>query len=146
MCHDFVAAELLNRQWIGIDVSAMAAKLVKHRLTQAVNGGLKARDKWSKIYAREDIPGRTDKVPAPEEPMRLKKYKLFGEQNGDCKGCGYNFPFQNLTIDHKTPTSAGGTDDIDNLQLLCGFCNSIKGDKDMAYLRTRLKDMGIAKP
>ena len=32
-------------------------------------------------------------------------------------------------------------DNLDNLQLLCGACNSLKGDRDQAYLMARLKEM-----
>lgn len=34
-----------------------------------------------------------------------------------------------LTIDHIVPLSRGGTDDLDNLRLLCRSCNSSKGDR-----------------
>ena len=36
---------------------------------------------------------------------------------------------RNLTVDHVVPKSRGGADDPDNLQLLCGACNSMKGTK-----------------
>ncbi|RKN56241.1 HNH endonuclease [Micromonospora costi] len=35
-----------------------------------------------------------------------------------------------LTVDHVHPWSKGGTDDLDNLQLLCRPCNSRKGARD----------------
>ena len=57
------------------------------------------------------------------------KHILFGEQEGLCNGCGELFHIRNLTIDHKEPTSKGGPDIDDNKQLLCGACNSMKGDR-----------------
>ena len=33
----------------------------------------------------------------------------------------------------------GGTDHPDNLQLLCGNCNRIKGQRGMEYLRVKLQ-------
>ena len=33
-------------------------------------------------------------------------------------GCGVVFPFRNFTIDHLVPRAKGGTDHLDNLQLL----------------------------
>lgn len=41
-----------------------------------------------------------------------------------CSECGAT---DDLTIDHITPLSRGGTDDIDNLRFLCQSCNSKKG-------------------
>lgn len=32
------------------------------------------------------------------------------------------------------PRSRGGSDHLDNLQLLCGACNSVKGDRDQGVL------------
>ncbi len=37
------------------------------------------------------------------------------------------FPFRNFTIDHVVPQSRGGTDHLDNVQLLCGACNIPQG-------------------
>ena len=48
-----VAAETFDRQWIGIDLSALAANLVKLRLRK---GG----ELFCKIHHRTDIPKRTD--------------------------------------------------------------------------------------
>ena len=42
-----------------------------------------------------------------------------------CQHCKIN---KNLTVDHIFPLSKGGTDDLDNLQLLCRPCNSRKCD------------------
>ena len=44
-----------------------------------------------------------------------------------------------LTIDFKILKSAGGTDHPDNIQLLCHHCNSIKGNRPMEYLQTRVR-------
>lgn len=43
-----------------------------------------------------------------------------------CQGCGTS---DNLQIDHKIPLDYDGSNDLDNLQLLCGPCNSRKGNR-----------------
>jgi len=43
-----------------------------------------------------------------------------------CAECG---AFEDLTIDHITPLSKGGSDDLDNLWFLCRSHNSKKGDR-----------------
>ena len=129
-----VAAERLNRQWIGIDLSSMAIRLVNNRIKD--NIGLHAYA----ITERNDIPKRTDQGEIPH--YKTNKHELYGLQEGICL-CGEHFPFRNFTIDHKIPVSKWGTDHIDNLQLLCGACNSLKGNREQAYLIARLKEKGI---
>ncbi len=129
-----VAAEKLGRKWVGIDISEKAVELVNMRLREFMGDLFHER----LVTARTDIPRRTD-IDAPI-PYRKQKHVLFGRQEGVCNGCRIAFLFPNLTIDHVIPRSRGGTDHLDNLQLLCGACNSIKGDREMAYLIAKLKE------
>lgn len=75
--------------------------------------------------------------------FRSHKHTLFGIQEGKCNGCEMLFPFRNMTIDHIIPRSRGGTDDPENLQLLCAACNSMKGNRSQEYLIERLREEGI---
>ena len=93
------------------------------------------------VTARTDIPKRTD-IEAPI-PYQQNKHVLFGQQEGRCNGCKGDFLFKFFEVDHVVPQSKGGTDHLDNLQLLCGHCNKIKGDRPQEYLIARLKDMGM---
>ena len=129
-----VAAEHLNRQWVGIDLSPVAARLVKSRLEQEM--GL-----FYEVHHRQDIPRRTDLGELPH--YKTQKHTLFGRQEGLCGECGVAFPFRNFTIDHVVPRAKGGTDHLDNLQLLCGACNSVKGRGTQAELKARLGAQGV---
>ena len=128
-----VAAEQWRRKWIGIDLSPLAFKLVNRRFEEEL-------DLFNpKIIHRTDIPQRTDIGKIPKYTDKKNKQQLYGEQDGLCNGCRIHFPYRNLTIDHIVADTKGGTDHLSNLQLLCGACNSTKGDGTQEELIARLR-------
>ena len=127
-----VAADKLGRQWVGIDISPKAAELVNLRLQQTM-GNLFHH---GYVTARTDIPRRTD-IDAPRN-YRQNKHVLFGQQEGVCKGCRMDFPFKIFEVDHVVAQARGGTDHLENLQLLCPHCNRVKGDRPQEYLLAEL--------
>ncbi|MDE2817459.1 MAG: DNA methyltransferase [Chloroflexota bacterium] len=133
-----VAAESLGRKWIGIDLSPKAVELVRLRLAESMGGLFHDR----LVTSRSDIPKRTD-IDAPIH-YRQNKHVLFGQQEGQCNGCKMEFPFKVLEVDHVLPRSRGGTDHLDNLQLLCSHCNRTKGDRPQEYLINELSKMRSA--
>ena len=130
-----VAADRLDRQWVGIDLSSVAARLVLKRLRDD-RGPL-----FDDVIHREDVPRRTDLGELPN--YRTHKHTLYGRQEGVCNGCRMLFPFRNHTVDHVVPQSRGGSDHLDNLQLLCGACNCTKGTDPQEQLIVRLVEQGI---
>ena len=131
-----VAAEKLERQWVGIDLSAKAGDLVKLRLRKEM--GL-----FYDVHHRLDIPRRVDQGKLPN--YRTHKHTLFGIQEGLCAGCRDPFAFRNMTVDHVVPQSKGGTDHMENLQLLCGYCNSKKGARSQEEFVAILVREGLRK-
>lgn len=125
-----VAAEKLDRQWVGIDVSEKAADLVKERINNELGLLL-----FNPIH-RTDIPGDRG-----GKRSRDIKNVLYGKQEGMCGGCGHWYRIKDFEVDHITPKSKGGPDTDENLQLLCGNCNRIKGDKSQEYLISRVRSM-----
>jgi len=125
-----VAAETEGRQWAGIDLAPKAVELVDRRLA-------KQHQIFGQIIARTDPPLRTDlgKLPPPQTHKNI----LYGEQGGFCAGCGEHFRSAHLEVDHVIARANGGTDHKDNLQLLCGRCNRVKGDRGMEYLMQKLQ-------
>ena len=131
-----IAAEKFGRQWVGIDISSRAVELVRYRLEREL--GLDEREGiLGTVIHRTDIPRPSERLPN----YRTHKHTLYGQQEGLCNGCQTHFPFRNMTVDHIVAQSQGGSDHLENLQLLCNFCNSVKGTNSQAYLITRLQEM-----
>ena len=130
-----VAADRLNRQWVGIDLSPLAAKLVLKRIRDD-RGEL-----FDDVIHRTDTPSRTDHGPLPS--YKTHRHTLYGKQEGICAGCQVMFPFRNMTVDHVVPQTKGGSDHLDNLQLLCGACNSVKGVRSQEAFIAKLKADGL---
>ena len=127
-----VAAQIEDRNWVGIDISAKAVQLVKMRLHKELR-------LFANPIHRSDIPQRTDLGQLIAYNSGANKRLLYGEQGGYCAGCSTHFESRHLEIDHIIARSKGGTDHISNLQLLCGNCNRIKGNRGMEYLQVKLQ-------
>ena len=144
-----VAAEKLQRQWVGIDISPSAEDITKLRLDEASEqGALFSQIAMSDVCVAHDVPVRTDTDTQAPQQIKLPNYTvhkndLYGKQEGFCNGCSEHFQIRNLTVDHIEPKSLGGTDHPKNLQLLCQACNSTKGQGTQEQLIERLKAQGI---
>jgi DNA modification methylase len=125
-----VAAQQLNRKWIGIDIEKQAASVLVERLGD--DAGL-----FKNFVHRSDIPQRTDIV--VELPSQSIKQRLMQQQDGHCNACAIELPIHQFEIDHVVPKSKGGGDYYENYQLLCASCNRIKGDRPMEYLRIKIR-------
>ncbi|MCL2116417.1 MAG: HNH endonuclease [Methanobrevibacter sp.] len=64
--------------------------------------------------------------------------KVLERDNYTCLSCGTK---ENLTIDHIIPRVEGGTNDIDNLQVLCQHCNLTKGFKKVDYRKDKFEPL-----
>lgn len=146
-----VAAEKLDRQWVGIDIWSGALDAVKTRLRQqalAEREGVEADTlfDFGKFGFHEDLPTRTDegeiavpflrvkeKVKEPDfgkKMSRAEMYDILLSQTGAvCQGCDRSFDDQRyLELDHNTPRSDGGLNHISNRVLLCSPCNRAKSN------------------
>lgn len=108
-----------------------------------VDDGDNGWEDWTPLI-RTDAPKRSDDLTlqSPTNPQSDKEF-LYASQQGRCAGCEYEAPLHMLSIDHITPRSKGGLDAIGNLQLLCQWCNSTKGNRIMEYLKQQIHLQGI---
>ncbi len=125
-----VAAQQLDRKWIGIDIEKKATRILIQRLSD--DAGL-----FKDFVATDQVPKRTDvREVAPSKSVKEQLYKA---QEGMCNACGTAFELRHLELDHIIPKAKGGGDYYENYQLLCGSCNRIKGDRPMEYLWLKIE-------
>ena len=142
-----IAAERLGREWIGIDLAPQAAQILQDRARRELqiplnDGNGNGWQNWTPSVLTRPT-SRTDLELLQPADLKTIKETLYASQQRRCNGCKYEMPLHALTIDHIVPRSKGGLDTASNLQLLCHTCNAIKGNRDMPYLRTRLRQLGI---
>lgn len=88
--------------------------------------------------APRPAPVKPKPTPVPTPPKRDRSLRqrefnhLFRRDGGKCGICGQAFDMLNfnpssIEVDHIKPRAAGGTDDLDNLQLAHARCNQRKG-------------------
>ena len=148
-----VAAEKLQRQWVGMDIWEGAHRLVVERLRDIT--GL-----FGDVTFTAEAPARTDdgetsapylrvkqRVKEPDGPRwtRAAMYEHLLEQHGPiCQGCDRTFDDPRyLELDHNTPRSDGGLNHISNRILLCGPCNRLKSNTfTLSGLRRENKKRG----
>ena len=138
-----VAAEMEGRQWIGIDACKAAEEITKIRLSDV---SVDWEDENVRVITepppRVDIWQATAKAPRKYRSDENKDV-LYGNQRGDCPGCGGHYRMKDFHVDHIIPQSDGGGDEITNLQLLCGHCNSTKQKGTMEDVWARHVENGI---
>ena len=161
-----IAAEYLNRKWIGIDKKPQAFYMVYYRAynSRDLLGTKVMPNMYGDIIQSTEIPKRTDLSAKEIEAIRIvyerkervrrekklspkeraiAKELLYEDQAGMCNGCDVYMRSADLTIDHIAPKIEDGEDDLDNLQLLCYRCNVWKGKLSMGYLFKKLKEERI---
>ncbi len=75
----------------------------------------------------------------PRHSVRLNRKNVFARDENRCQYCGEPFPHSQLSFDHVTPRSRGGTTSWENVVTCCLTCNSQKGDRTPQEAGMRLK-------
>ena len=133
-----VAAERLQRHWVGMDIWEGAHRLVEDRLRDTT--GL-----FGDVTFTDKPPARTDegneavaflqvreriKEPEGKKMSRAEMYEFLLAQYGPkCQGCDRVLDDPRyLQLGHNTPRADGGLNHITNRILLCGPCNQAKSN------------------
>ncbi len=137
-----VAAAKLRREWVGIDISPKVEGILKKRLKKEKLPCDFQVEKYRKLNMRRGHGAGH---------ARIIKFCMVKQSIGNdptncyCNGCGVVYSVKNMQVDHVHPKGKGGVKSLDNAQLLCAKCNSLKGMGDMATLYKNLASV-IKKP
>lgn len=120
----FVCLANLAKAGLIESVSKAEAPSESHRYKSTVRR-ITERETWG-----EDESVTAITLQQKREQFRRLRENYWGtlmERDGErCAMCGLAEP-RKLTLDHIQPLSKGGTNDLSNVQILCGSCNSKKG-------------------
>lgn len=119
-----VSAEEYKRIAIIIYESEFANDSAKQEARETLNSIAERERKEIEKEAKRQITQRRRSDFAVKYDQHL--LALIERDGYQCSECGDT---EDLTIDHIIPISKGGSDDLDNLRLLCRGHNSSKGDR-----------------
>ena len=85
---------------------------------------------------RRNAEGRRLNVPEPE------RIALYAVQRGVCPGCGFHQPHHlRFEADHILALSDDGEHQVRNWQLLCSYCNRVKGMQGSGGFRMKMAEL-----
>ena len=153
-----VAAEIMRRQWVGIDIWEKAGEVVVERMSREglfvpQHADRVAEGTQEYLIAvgftfSPDLPIRSDdglpaapymktvhkvqRVAEPLDKFKTRQAKLdylLKVYGCKCAGCDREFDDPRyLELDHNAPRSTGGLNHTSNRILLCGPCNKLKSN------------------
>lgn len=81
---------------------------------------------YLKYSAEKKIPKDNKRRPFSRDEVIKVAWQHYEKVGPHCASCPSS---EDMDIDHIIPISRGGHNGLDNLQILCGRCNSKKGKK-----------------
>lgn len=119
-----VAAEQLQREWIGIDIDPAAETVTMERLAHETGLNMHHMPVTvRKTLRRSDIPS------IPDAKLRQALWARQGRRCANPYCDSENLRAADLELDHRIPRVRGGDDDSLNRIGLCANCNRRKGRK-----------------
>lgn len=94
-------------------------------------------EEWARVLLSIRLP-KEERQARDVTLSRRFKVALLIAQRCKCAGCSKFFEATwDCHLDHNLPLALGGTNDVENLQLLCQHCNSTKQAKHPTVWRTK---------
>ena len=75
---------------------------------------------------------------APRQKLHLNRRSVLARDGNCCQYCGGHFPTHQLSLDHVTPRSRGGTTTWENVVCACLKCNIKKGGRTPREAKMKL--------
>lgn len=75
---------------------------------------------------------------SPSRALRLNRQAIFARDEHRCQYCGHRYPTAQLSLDHVSPRSKGGTTTWENVVCCCLNCNIKKGGRTPHEARMKL--------
>ena len=121
------------KKWAENNPTAAKARLIKYLENNRETCRARCRDYQKnnpEVFKAKNQKHRTAKTQAGGSFTAQEWIDLCKCYGNKCLRCNRR---RKLTADHVIPVSKGGTSNIDNIQPLCGPCNSSKGAKSTDY-------------
>ena len=71
----------------------------------------------------------------------MNRRDIYNKYDGHCAYCGKKIEYDDMTIDHLTAQSKGGTNELDNTIPSCQLCNNQKADRTVEEFRSFLENI-----
>ena len=127
---------MTDQEWAIKSWKALARAYEGSRLDGASR---KVRERWLRRFGGGDTVQRRRRT-------RLRKnggkhtaqdiVQILDQQGGLCLCCRIDVS-RGFHVDHVVPIALGGSDNAENLQILCGTCNKIKGSTIISIIELR---------
>jgi 5-methylcytosine-specific restriction enzyme A len=122
--HDIDLVLTAKARALGLDKAAVARDVLAKWAADEMN--FCACMKAEEDVSRERVANNASRR---RQLTRAVQNSVFKRDGFTCRSCRAEPLIENLHIDHIVPLSAGGSDDLSNLQVLCRDCNLSKGSK-----------------
>ena len=96
-----------------------------------------------RVEVYEKRPARRRRVGNQRQNVpELMRIALYAAQRGVCPGCGFYQPHHlRFEVDHIVALSDDGEHEVRNLQLLCPYCNRVKGTQGSQGFRMKMTEL-----